>query len=168
MLQVAGVTLVPEVVVVAGKRASENHVAWVVTLGAIVVGVSGCEGQNLNQGPAEISIRHGALLVAVCQEIEAKGILVNALGAGWEPMWEAAGLTTMLAGQVVDAGSLERVFAEVSRSSEPEDAATGLEVIVYGADEKTNITASFDLTKLDSAAVSWLRPDGTLSSAPCR
>ncbi len=136
-------------------------------VGVAIAALSGCEGQNLNQGPVALAFHDGGVDVAFCQESNATRLLVNEKKGSWRAIWIADGSTHVGVGEIVSADSLAERFDSVTMNADPDESADGLEVTLLAENADSNISASFSLPSELPGTGKWLKPNGSISDTPC-
>ncbi len=112
-------------------------------------------------------------MVAVCEDIEAKSVLIETWAAGngtpTETVIEAAGLATFDSGSSFSVGSSIDGLAIVDQTPPAMEPRDNFAVQVLSTRETTDdINATFKLGEDGLSESLWLHPDGRETTEPCR
>lgn len=140
----------------------------VVVTGLCVVCLSGCERVS-GFDPTALRLSKGALLIAICQDVDATGIGISIVrpGGEWADYWSADGEVKIDSGDVVN--SLQPVQPWAPATGELSAlAGTDIDIVIQSsASSPTAGVSSYFHLQTDLPSDRWLQVDGSLTERPC-
>ncbi|WP_139256690.1 hypothetical protein [Herbiconiux ginsengi] len=116
-----------------------------------------------------LRLEQGALLIAVCQDIDATGIGISTVkpGEDWTDYWSTDGEVKIARGDIVNALSPVQPWKSATGPLST-TAGTDIDIVIPSSDESptAGVSSYFHLER-DVPTDRWLQVDGALTETPC-
>jgi len=150
-----------------------KRVAALVCLGiAVISGLTACD-QNMSQGPVAIKRDGSELYVAVCENIEAKSVLVETWARGngtpTTTVLDATGVADLQNGSVFPVSESVEGLTALDRNPPAIRAGDNFAIpILSNGSQGDDINATFTVGDSGLSESLWLQPDGRETAEPGR
>ena len=137
-----------------------------------LLGLSACD-QNMSQGPVALKRTGEELVVAVCEDIGAKSVLIETWAGGngtpTATVLDAAGAITFQTGSVFSTRASLEGLTVIDRNPPAMDPRDNFAVqILSTSSSADDINATFTVGENGLSESLWLHPDGRETAEPCR
>ncbi len=138
----------------------------------MILGLSACD-PDMSQGPVALRRDGGDLSVAVCEDIEAKSVLIETWARGngtpSETVLDATGAANIRAGSVFTTGIPIEGLTVIDQNLPTIEPGDNFAVQIISTGSHTDdVNATFTAGQNGLSESLWLHPDGRETAEPCR